>query len=85
MPGLGQVKMIGFDCICLTRQVTDSVNQLLNTFMQSAPGQKECDNALRNIQTIKSMLDNINEPINDWTYFECLEAIMAKSKVDSSI
>ena len=53
--------------------------------MQSAPGQKECDNALRNIQTIKPMLDNINEPINDWTYFECLEAIMAKSKVNSSL
>ncbi|XP_041458339.1 talin-1-like isoform X4 [Lytechinus variegatus] len=62
------------------RQVTDSVNQLLNTFMQSAPGQKECDNALRNIQTIKSILDNINEPINDWTYFECLDSIMLKSK-----
>lgn len=62
------------------RQVTDSVNQLLNTFMQSAPGQKECDNALRNIQTIKSILDNINEPINDMTYFECLDAVMLKSK-----
>ncbi|XP_071498741.1 talin-1-like [Diadema antillarum] len=62
------------------RQVTDSINTLLNTFMQSAPGQKECDNALRNIQAIKSILDNINEPVNDATYFECLDAVMLKSK-----
>ncbi|PIK38707.1 putative talin-1 isoform X6 [Apostichopus japonicus] len=62
------------------RAVTDSINQLLNTFMQSAPGQKECDNALRQIQAVKSILDNINEPINDWSYFECQDHVMAQSK-----
>lgn len=32
------------------RAVTDSINMLLNACMSAAPGQKECDNALRNIQ-----------------------------------
>ena len=30
--------------------MTDSINMLLNACMSAAPGQKECDNALRNIQ-----------------------------------
>ncbi|XP_071788038.1 talin-1-like isoform X4 [Asterias amurensis] len=62
------------------RGVTESINNLIDTFMQAAPGQKECDNALRNIQTMKNILDNINEPINDWTYFDCLQGVMEKSK-----
>ena len=33
-----------------SRAVTDSINMLLNACMSAAPGQKECDNALRNIQ-----------------------------------
>ena len=53
--------------------------------MQSAPGQKECDNALRNIQTVKGILDNINEPVNDMSYFECLEGVMNKSKVSTDL
>ncbi|XP_038046321.1 talin-1-like isoform X5 [Patiria miniata] len=62
------------------RGVTESINNLIDTFMQAAPGQKECDNSLRNIQTMKNILDNINEPINDWTYFDCLQGVMEKSK-----
>ncbi len=62
------------------RGVTESINNLIDTFMQAAPGQKECDNALRNIQTMKNILDNISEPINDWTYFDCLQGVMEKSK-----
>ncbi|XP_022084654.1 talin-1-like isoform X6 [Acanthaster planci] len=62
------------------RGVTNSINNLIDTFMQAAPGQKECDSALRNIQTMKNILDNINEPINDWTYFDCLQGVMEKSK-----
>ena len=61
--------------------MTNSINNLIDTFMQAAPGQKECDSAVRNIQTMKNVLDNINEPINDWTYFDCLQAVMEKSKV----
>ncbi|XP_066270426.1 talin-1-like isoform X8 [Branchiostoma lanceolatum] len=119
------------------RSVTDSINQLINICMQTAPGQKECDNALRNIETVtqitevhssssvettetrkvselkkdmemhiilphpdiitksvevyishfnsqtrvmRSMLDNPMEPVNDLTYFDCLETVMDKSK-----
>ncbi|XP_070547100.1 talin-1-like isoform X3 [Ptychodera flava] len=63
------------------RAVTESINQLINTCTKSAPGQKEIDNALRNIQTVKPMLDNTTEPVNDWSYFDCLDNVMDKSKV----
>ncbi len=32
------------------RAVTDAINMLLNLCSNSGPGQKECDNALRNIE-----------------------------------
>ena len=32
------------------RSVTDAINSLLNLCSSSGPGQKECDNALRNIE-----------------------------------
>ena len=32
------------------RSVTDAINSLLNLTSASGPGQKECDNALRNIE-----------------------------------
>jgi len=32
------------------RAVTDSINQVINTCTVSAPGQNECDGALRQIQ-----------------------------------
>lgn len=40
------------------RAVTDSINTLLNACMSAAPGQKECDNALRNIQVWTCILRN---------------------------
>lgn len=54
------------------RAVTESINQLINVCTVSAPGQKECDNALRQIQMMKSMLESANEPVTDLSYFECL-------------
>eukprot|EP00058_Branchiostoma_floridae_P006922 XP_002592410.1 hypothetical protein BRAFLDRAFT_67276 [Branchiostoma floridae] len=39
------------------RSVTDSINQLINICMQTAPGQKECDNALRNIETVTEITE----------------------------
>ena len=32
------------------RGVTDAINNLLNACMTAAPGQKECDSAVRNVQ-----------------------------------
>lgn len=48
---------------------------------QQAPGQKECDNALRELETVKGMLENPNEPVSDLSYFDCIESVMENSKV----
>jgi talin len=62
------------------RAVTDSINYLVDVCTSSAPGQKECDNALRNIQAMKPLLENPSEPVSEATYFECLDSVMEKSK-----
>ncbi|XP_053998839.1 talin-1 isoform X3 [Hylaeus anthracinus] len=62
------------------RAVTDSINYLVDVCTSAAPGQNECDNAIRNIQSMQSLLDNPSEPISDASYFECLETVMEKSK-----
>ncbi|XP_072756023.1 talin-2 isoform X2 [Anoplolepis gracilipes] len=62
------------------RAVTDSINYLVDVCTSAAPGQNECDNAIRNIQSMRSLLDNPSEPISDASYFECLETVMEKSK-----
>ncbi|MBN3314083.1 TLN2 protein, partial [Atractosteus spatula] len=63
------------------RAVTESINQLITLCTQQAPGQKECDNALRELEAVKGMLDNPNEPISDLSYFDCIESVMENSKV----
>ncbi|OXB65686.1 hypothetical protein ASZ78_014665 [Callipepla squamata] len=65
------------------RAVTESINQLITLCTQQAPGQKECDNALRELETVKGMLDNPNEPVSDLSYFDCIEGVMENSKVTS--
>ncbi|XP_076285547.1 talin_middle and talin-RS domain-containing protein rhea isoform X2 [Lasioglossum baleicum] len=62
------------------RAVTDSINYLVDVCISAAPGQNECDNAIRNIQSMRSLLDNPSESISDASYFECLETVMEKSK-----
>lgn len=62
------------------RAVTESINQLITICTVSAPGQKECDNALRQIQMMRNLLDSANEPVTDLSYFECLDSVMEKSK-----
>ncbi|XP_066492690.1 talin-2 isoform X2 [Tiliqua scincoides] len=63
------------------RAVTESINQLITLCTQQAPGQKECDNALRELETVKEMLENPNEPVSDLSYFDCIEGVMENSKV----
>ncbi|XP_076808289.1 talin-2-like isoform X3 [Clavelina lepadiformis] len=63
------------------RAVTESINNLITHCTQTAPGQKECDNALRQLKTVKEMLENPNEPVNDFSYFDCLESVMDNSKM----
>uniref|UniRef100_A0A672JTN7 Talin-2 n=1 Tax=Salarias fasciatus TaxID=181472 RepID=A0A672JTN7_SALFA len=62
------------------RAVTDSINQLITLCTQQAPGQKECDNALRELEAVRGMLDNPNEPVSDLSYFDCIESVMENSK-----
>uniref|UniRef100_A0A8C7YQ37 Talin 1 n=1 Tax=Oryzias sinensis TaxID=183150 RepID=A0A8C7YQ37_9TELE len=63
------------------RAVTDSINQLITMCTQQAPGQKECDNALRELESVKGMLENPTEAVNDLSFFECIDSVMENSKV----
>ncbi|XP_046398722.1 talin-1 isoform X1 [Ischnura elegans] len=62
------------------RSVTESINYLVDVCTSAAPGQKECDNAIRRIQSMRPLLDAPTEPLSEATYFECLDAVMEKSK-----
>uniref|UniRef100_A0A667Z6H9 Talin 1 n=1 Tax=Myripristis murdjan TaxID=586833 RepID=A0A667Z6H9_9TELE len=63
------------------RAVTDSINQLITMCTQQAPGQKECDNALRELESVKGMLENPVEAVSDLSYFDCIDSVMENSKV----
>ncbi|KAF3832432.1 hypothetical protein F7725_026097, partial [Dissostichus mawsoni] len=58
-----------------------SINQLITLCTQQAPGQNECDNALRELEAVRGMLDNPSEPVSDLSYFDCIESVMENSKV----
>merc|ERR1719193_2036756 len=66
------------------RGVTDAINDLINVYTSAAPGQNECDSAIRAIQSSKHMLvdddNNTQQPISDASYYECLDNVMEKSK-----
>ncbi|CAB4054720.1 TLN [Lepeophtheirus salmonis] len=63
------------------RGVTDSINNLINVYTSAAPGQKECDNAVRAIQSCRHHVQkNSTFPLSNLTYYECLDAVMEKSK-----
>lgn len=63
------------------RAVTDSINYLVNVCTSAAPGQNECDSAIRKIKAMRHLLDNPTEPINDSSYYESLDNVIEKSKV----
>ncbi|CAH1114601.1 unnamed protein product [Psylliodes chrysocephalus] len=63
------------------RAVTDSINHLVNVCTSAAPGQNECDNAIRQIKAMRYLLDNPTEPINDSSYYETLDTVIEKSKI----
>uniref|UniRef100_A0A672N213 Talin-2 n=1 Tax=Sinocyclocheilus grahami TaxID=75366 RepID=A0A672N213_SINGR len=63
------------------RTVTDSINQLITLCTQNAPGQRECDNALRELEAVRGLLDSPNEPANALSYFDCIESVMENSKI----
>ncbi|XP_035383856.1 talin-2-like isoform X2 [Electrophorus electricus] len=63
------------------RSVTDSINHLITLCTLQGPGQKECDNALRELQAVEELLNHPNEPISESSYFDCIENVMENSKV----
>ncbi|KAM9753139.1 talin-2 isoform 1-T2 [Menidia menidia] len=63
------------------RAVTESINQLITLCTQQAAGQKECDNALRELEAVRGLLENPSEPVNELSYFDCIESVMENSKV----
>ncbi|XP_076258491.1 talin_middle and talin-RS domain-containing protein rhea isoform X2 [Rhynchophorus ferrugineus] len=63
------------------RAVTESINHLVNVCTSAAPGQTECDNAIRKIQAMRYLLEKPSEPINESSYFESLDQVIDKSKV----
>ncbi|XP_077353382.1 talin-1 isoform X1 [Festucalex cinctus] len=63
------------------RAVTDSINQLITMCTQQAPGQKECDNALRELESVRGMLENPTEAVNELSYFDCIDSVMENSKI----
>lgn len=62
------------------RGVTDAINQLLNQALTAAPGQKECDSAVRNVEAASHVLDNPVEPVNEASFYECLDTATEKSQ-----
>lgn len=60
----------------------ESINRLIDICTGGAPWQKECDNALRSIQAMYPLYDNPVEPVNEFTYYECLDVVMEKPKVN---
>lgn len=70
-----------FILIMCYRAVSESLNQLIDACSSAAPGQKECDNAVRRIQALKTLLDNPSEPINSSSYFDCQQIVVDQSKL----
>ncbi len=64
----------------MLRGVTESINNLINVYTSAAPGQTECDNAIRAIQSSRHVLENSAQSISDLSYYECLDTVMEKSK-----
>eukprot|EP00051_Salpingoeca_urceolata_P011463 m.142076 g.142076 ORF g.142076 m.142076 type:complete len:2525 (-) comp17132_c0_seq1:108-7682(-) len=63
------------------RNLTGSINALIDACATAAPGQKECDNAVRTIKANVSRLQDPTIPVSDASYFDTLDTVMAHSKV----
>lgn len=62
------------------RSVTESINKLVDACISAAPGQKECDNAIRSIEQLRNMLEHPSEPINEQGYFDCVDIATERSQ-----
>ncbi|KAL1132788.1 hypothetical protein AAG570_010740 [Ranatra chinensis] len=62
------------------RAVTESINTLVDVCTLAAPGQKDCDNTIRNIESMRPLLDQVDHPVTAQSYFECLDTVTESSK-----
>lgn len=62
------------------RALTEAINGLIDVCTAAAPGQNECDSAVRAIQATKSLLNRPSEPVTNASYYECLDSVMERSK-----
>ncbi|KAL5257851.1 hypothetical protein ACHWQZ_G012707 [Mnemiopsis leidyi] len=63
------------------RSLTDSINNLLNACTSSVPGQKECDNAIRNLETLNNSLQDPSVPVSNENFFDCIEAVVHNQRI----
>uniref|UniRef100_A0A8R1TSD6 FERM domain-containing protein n=1 Tax=Onchocerca volvulus TaxID=6282 RepID=A0A8R1TSD6_ONCVO len=63
-----------------TRSLTESVNAIVENVSREAPWQRECDAALRQIKSIRYILDRANLPINNEGYYESLDSVTEQAK-----
>ncbi len=56
--------------------MSDSLNALLTVCATSvAPGQRECDAALRKLASARALLEHPVHPLSSRNYFGCLDSI----------
>ncbi|XP_014254779.1 talin-1 isoform X2 [Cimex lectularius] len=62
------------------RGVTECINRLVDVCTSATPGQKDCDNTIRSIESMRPLLDQIVHPVNNQSYFESLDMVTESSK-----
>ncbi|XP_050558739.1 talin-1 [Spodoptera frugiperda] len=62
------------------RAVTESINRLVDVCTSAAPGQKECEAAIRSIRSTLPLLTAPTQPLTELGYFACLDAVVDQSK-----
>ncbi|VIO95611.1 Talin 1, putative [Brugia malayi] len=63
-----------------TRSLTESVNAIVENVSREAPWQRECDAALRQIKSVRHILDRANLPVNNEGYYESLDSVTEQAK-----
>uniref|UniRef100_A0A914UKX2 Talin 1 n=1 Tax=Plectus sambesii TaxID=2011161 RepID=A0A914UKX2_9BILA len=64
----------------VARSLAEAVNRLIDVCTSGAPWQNECDNALRQIEAVRHILENPVQPVSDLNYYECLDTVTEQSK-----
>ena len=63
------------------REVTKSISHLMEVCTTSAPGQQECDNALRQMRAMRPLVENPTEPVTEQSYFDSLDGVAQRARI----